>query len=140
MLVKILDLNHEPTLRPASLDGYECKSWGQYPALLKGEPGGEIEGAVYDVGSLEHAAKLAEYETSSYRPTGCAIRFLDGREPAHTAGYVFLFVGNPRDLGEGCFDLEKWLESVGSRGGGLHWMSYALGKLLRDEGDLGRII
>lgn len=116
MLADILRHKHRPTLRPAELTGYSCKLWGQYPALQEsqdGEGGAAIRGMVYRVPSVAEGARLAEYETSSYRARPCQIQYTDGRQPAEENGHVFVFVGNPRDLDEGTFDLAAWLERMG---------------------------
>lgn len=65
MLRDVLDLETEPRLRPATITGYECKLWGQYPALLDG-PKKVIHGAVYHVEIEEYTERLASYETDNY--------------------------------------------------------------------------
>ncbi|KAJ5930266.1 hypothetical protein N7466_005759 [Penicillium verhagenii] len=70
MLREILGLETEPELRPAQLSGYECKLWGQYPALLDC-PDTVVDGAVYDVKTVEHGKKLAAYETQNYQAGLC---------------------------------------------------------------------
>ena len=112
MLVEILELDVEPELRPASLDGYECKLWGQYPALLAAESG-VVDGAVYSVKTAGDAQRLADYETRHYQPVPCVIRYLDGMLPSQEEGYVFMFGGDPRELHEGRFDLKVWLKRIG---------------------------
>ncbi|RAK99443.1 gamma-glutamylcyclotransferase family protein [Aspergillus ibericus CBS 121593] len=112
MISEILGLDEEPTLRPASIMGYQCKLWGQYPALLDA-PGSVVEGAVYHVHSVEDGEKLAAYETKTYRADPCIIRYTDGQEPRREYGSTFKFVGNQRDLTEGEFDLRVWLTRMG---------------------------
>lgn len=90
MLVEILGMDTEPELRPAYLEGFACKLWGQYPALVE-EPDSVVEGAVYIVQTVADAQKLADYETRNYTPVVRDIRYSDGRSPAQQAGYVFLF-------------------------------------------------
>lgn len=90
MLVDILGMDMEPELRPACLEGFACKLWGQYPALVE-EPDSVVEGAVYIVQTVADAQKLADYETRNYTPVVRDIRYSDGRSPAQQAGYVFLF-------------------------------------------------
>lgn len=107
----ILELDSEPELRPAYLVGYECKLWGQYPALLDA-PGLEVKGAVYNVRTVEEGERLAEYETNHYHAESCHIRYTDGKEPAEDYGYTFKFVGDRRDLSEGVFGLELWLRRM----------------------------
>lgn len=114
MLVEILGLETEPELRPAYIEGFASKLWGQYPALMMdGAAVHRVEGAVYDVRSVEDAEKLAVYETSNHTTVSCDIRYLDGKDPGKQVGHVFVFDGNPRDLSEGIFDLRVWLKRVG---------------------------
>jgi hypothetical protein len=115
MLRDILELQIEPELRPASITGYECKLWGQYPALVDAQDL-TVEGAVYHVQTVNHGERLAAYETSSYHAQPCRIRYSDGKEPSQEFGYTFKFVGDPDDLSEGEFDLKVWLKRMG-RGG-----------------------
>ncbi|RBR18670.1 uncharacterized protein FIESC28_05947 [Fusarium coffeatum] len=113
MLADVLGLDQVPELRPAKVVGYSCKLWGQYPALQNGPQDAQVSGAVYHVQSVAHGKRLAEYETTSYRVQPCLVKYIDGKEPAKNDGYVFMFVGNPRDLEEGDFHLAKWRERVG---------------------------
>lgn len=102
-------------LRPAHIIGYECKLWGQYPALLDA-PGSVVDGAVFRVRTLQEGERLAAYETGNYHTVPCRIRYTDGKEPEDDIGYVFQFVGDHRELSEGKFDLRVWLRRMG-RGG-----------------------
>jgi gamma-glutamylcyclotransferase (GGCT)/AIG2-like uncharacterized protein YtfP len=113
MLVDVLGLEEEPTLRPAKIEGYSRKLWGQYPAMQDGPMGAEVHGTVFQVQTTAQGRRLAEYETNSYKAKPCLIQYTDGAEPAEDYGYVFMFVGNPRDLEEGEFDLETWLKRMG---------------------------
>ena len=110
MLRDVLGLETEPQLRPASITGYECKLWGQYPALLDA-PEKIVHGAVYHE-TEEHGERLASYETDNYRAEPCCINYIDGNEPVDDFGYVFKFVGRVRDLSDGTFDLGTWLRRV----------------------------
>ncbi|KAL4779074.1 hypothetical protein BJX76DRAFT_362125 [Aspergillus varians] len=114
MLRDILRLETEPVLRPASLTGYECKLWGQYPALLDAK-GSVVHGFVYRVQAEEHGGRLAGYETDNYRAEPCQIQYTDGNQPREDSGFVFKFVGNTKDLSEGAFDLGVWLGRMGRR-------------------------
>lgn len=111
MLRDVLGLETEPQLRPATMVGYECKLWGQYPALLDA-PEKIVHGSVFHVETEEQGGRLAEYETKSYRADPCLIQYTDGNEPAEDIGHVFKFVGNVRDLSDGTFDLETWLKRM----------------------------
>lgn len=111
MLRDILGLKTKPQLRPATITGYECKLWGQYPALLDA-PEKVVHGAVYHVETEKHGERLASYETKNYRADPCRINYTDGSEPVEDLGHVFKFVGNVRDLSDGTFDLGTWLRRV----------------------------
>ncbi|KAB8067584.1 hypothetical protein BDV29DRAFT_200088 [Aspergillus leporis] len=102
-----------PELRPAFILGYECKLWGQYPALVDA-PNSVVEGAAYNVQTVEEGERLAAYETSNYRTEPCLMKYTDGKEPAEDLGYTFKFAGNPKDLSEGSFDLRVWLKMMGT--------------------------
>ncbi|PYH40438.1 gamma-glutamylcyclotransferase family protein [Aspergillus saccharolyticus JOP 1030-1] len=112
LLAEILKLDETPRLRPAYILGYCCKMWGQYPALLDA-PGSVVQGAAYHVRTSQDAARLAAYETGSYRVEACLIRYTDGEEPAEDLGQTFKFVGDTRDLSAGEFDLKIWLRRMG---------------------------
>ncbi|KAF7591581.1 hypothetical protein BBP40_001329 [Aspergillus hancockii] len=112
MVSEILELDEEPEFRPAFILGYECKLWGQYPALVDA-PNSVVEGAAYNVQTVEQGERLAAYETSNYRTEPCLIKYTDGKEPAEGLGYTFKFAGNPKDLSEGSFDLRVWLKMMG---------------------------
>lgn len=114
MLVEILSLETEPELRPAYIEGFQCKLGGQYPALVVDEmPGSRVEGAVYEVRSVGDGEKLVAYETENYATVSCDIFFHDGRKPGRQTGSVFVFDGDSGDLSEGRFDLRVWLRRVG---------------------------
>lgn len=113
MLRDILSLDHEPILRPANVVGYTCKLWGQYPAIIDGEMGATINGAVYIVKSVKDARRLADYETENYETKPCKINYTDGKEPQIQHGQLFMFAGNTGDLEDGNFDLSVWLKRVG---------------------------
>ena len=113
MVAEILNLGHEPSMRPAKIVGYSCKLWGQYPAVQDGPQGAVVTGAAYNVQTVSHGKKLADYETKNYQIKPCTIEYTDGLEPAEVMGYVFMFGGNKRDLSEGTFDLQTWLKRMG---------------------------
>ncbi|KAJ5987147.1 hypothetical protein N7451_011512 [Penicillium sp. IBT 35674x] len=112
MVREILGLETEPELRPARLSGYECKLWGQYPALLDA-PDSVVEGAVYHVETVEHGKRLAAYETNNYHAVPCRIHYTDGKKPVNDVGYTFKFMGDLKDLSEGVFSLRVWLARMG---------------------------
>ncbi|CAG1993745.1 unnamed protein product [Fusarium graminearum] len=113
MLSDILGLEKEPKLRLAKIKGYSRKLWGQYPAMQEGPGDAEVNGSVYQVQSIAQAKRLAEYETNSYRVMPCHIHYTDGNKPADELGSIFMYVGNPRDLCDGEFDLAQWLKRMG---------------------------
>ncbi|KAM3479630.1 hypothetical protein MY8738_005330 [Beauveria namnaoensis] len=113
MLAEILQLDHEPILRPARIVGYACKLWGQYPAIVDGEMDAIVNGAACHVESVEHARRLADYETCNYQAKACRIFHTDGNQPEEQHGRVFMFAGNLNDLEAGEFDLSVWLKRVG---------------------------
>lgn len=113
MLAEILDLDHEPHLRPAFITGYTAKLWGQYPALIDGEAEATAHGVAYEVQTVGNARRLAEYETNHYKAQPCLIKYADGKAPDTTHGRVFIFAGNLDDLEDGTLDLSVWLKRVG---------------------------
>lgn len=110
LLRHILGLEDNPTFRPAQLNGFKCRLWGQYPALLSGDPDDTVTGAVYEVQTVHHAERLASYETASYQAIPCAAQYTDCESLSQLQAHVFLFVGNSRDLSDRSFDLDRWLE------------------------------
>lgn len=80
MLRDVIGLETEPQLRPATITGYECKLWGQYPALLDAT-GNAVHWAVYRVETVKHGERLASYETDDYRADSCRINYTDGKSP-----------------------------------------------------------
>ncbi|KAL4942186.1 hypothetical protein BDV06DRAFT_235580 [Aspergillus oleicola] len=120
LLRDILNLKAKPQLRPAKTRGYKCKTWGKYPALLQAPKPATadwgksiVKGFAYHVERIEHAERLAEYETSAYRAEACEIEYTDGEVPKREQGFTFMFVGNPRDLTEEGFGSENWLRRPG---------------------------
>lgn len=112
MVREILGLETKPEFRPAYITGFQCKLWGQYPALVDASDA-VVEGAVYHVQTVDHGEKLAAYETNNYRTHPCRIHYTDGLEPKNEDGHAFVFQGNPKDLSEGVFDLRTWLKRMG---------------------------
>ena len=112
LLSEILSLPKLPTLRPAKLKGYSLKLWGQYPALIGGKTAEVVEGMLYHVEEPKHAERLAEYETSAYRPAPCIIDVMDGEHSTEIIGTTFKYIGNPLDISDGTFDLNTWLKRM----------------------------
>ena len=104
-LAKVLQLPHRPRSYPAKIVGYSCKLWGPYPALVDNPTGAVVYGVAYEVQSSEEAERLQAYETDSYMPNGCLIKFKDGSQ---VLGTVFKWNGDESSLREGTFDLKDW--------------------------------
>lgn len=119
MLKDVLHLHEPPRLRPAEIIGYRCRSWGQYPALVDGAMGEIVRGVVFELGYQEHAARLAEYETGSYRLRPVRIRYTDAETPAEDEGWAFVFAGREADLDDSAFDINVWLRRMGRKRGEL---------------------
>lgn len=103
-------------LRPAKLIGYSLSNWGQYKALVDGEPGEEVRGQAYFVTSIEDKYKLARYETTAYKAKKCIIFFEDGMEPGEEVeGMTFKYAGDGQALKEGRFDRVLWEMQMGTR-------------------------
>ncbi|KAI3395146.1 hypothetical protein diail_1761 [Diaporthe ilicicola] len=115
ILSHILDLKHPPFLRPAKLIGYALTNWGQYRALIDGEPGEEVIGYAYLVGSIDDELKLARYETNAYEPVHCRIQFTDSQSPAQARGMTFKYAGDDEALKAGRFDRKLWELQMGTR-------------------------
>lgn len=102
----VLDLNHPPVLRPASIIGYSIKMWGPYPALVDGPPGNVVNGMAYEIQKESHEGRLAYYETSAYKCISCFIKPASGGD--QIVGKTFVWAGNPGKLRPGSFDLQAW--------------------------------
>lgn len=114
-LSHILDLEEQPVLRPAKLVSYALADWGQYRALVDGEPGQEVTGRACLVQSAEDELKLARYETNAYEAVSCKIRFTDGQDPEHEHGRTFRYAGDDAALKAGRFDRKLWELQMGMR-------------------------
>lgn len=115
ILSHILDLEQPPVLRPAKLIGYALTDWGQYRALIDGEPGEEVTGYAYLVGSIDDELKLARYETNAYEPVKCRVKFTDSQIPAQEIGMTFKYAGDDEALKAGRFDRKLWELQMGMR-------------------------
>lgn len=115
ILKHILDLQEEPFLRSAKVIGYKLASWGQYKALIDGEPGEEVFGVAYKVETIEHQHKLARYETNAYKLHACQIIFTDGMTPTELSGNTFMYAGDAVALQAGRFDRVLWEMQMGMR-------------------------
>lgn len=115
ILSHILDLTEQPALRPAKLTGYALANWGQYRALVGGEPGQEVAGYAYLVRSAEDELKLARYETDAYEAVLCEIWFMDGGDLTKEQGLTFKYAGDDDALKAGRFDRKLWEVRMGRR-------------------------
>lgn len=115
ILSHILDLEEQPVLRPAKLTGYALARWGQYRALVDGEPGEEVTGHASLVHSAEDELKLARYETDAYEAVPCGIWFTDGGALTKEQGITFKYAGDDEALKEGRFDRKLWEVRMGVR-------------------------
>ncbi|MCJ1331728.1 hypothetical protein MMC10_008420 [Thelotrema lepadinum] len=107
ILGKVLNLEEQPTLQPASIVGYHYKLWGSYPALLDGPRNAKVEGAAYEIQSAEQVKLLQHYETDRYRKAGCRIWLANG---LMINGFTFVWRSKDAadQLREGVFDLEAF--------------------------------
>ncbi|KAI5922300.1 hypothetical protein F4810DRAFT_711664 [Camillea tinctor] len=115
VLKRVLELDHEPVMRPAKIVGYSLTKWGDYKALIDGEMGEEVSGMAYEVTSPQHEYQLAYYETNAYDLAPCFIDFTDGQEPTRVLGSTFKYAGDAMALKEGRFDRKLWEFRMGLR-------------------------
>jgi hypothetical protein len=119
MLQDVLGLAAEPVLRDAKTYGFALAHWGQYKALIDGEPGATVTGRAYMVQSAEEEHKLAHYETTAYKVAPCSMYFTDGpggeEDGEPTLGKTFRYAGDGQALREGRFDRTLWELQMGKR-------------------------
>ncbi|KAK4148802.1 hypothetical protein C8A00DRAFT_19428 [Chaetomidium leptoderma] len=120
ILKEVLGLDTEPVLRPAKIHGYGLTNWGQYLALIDGEPGTVVTGFACKVQSAEEEYKLSYYETNAYTLHGCKIHFTarssgNNEEEGPVFGNTFLYAGDAQALKEGRFDRTLWEVQMGIR-------------------------
>lgn len=133
ILSHILDLTEQPALRPAKLTGYALAHWGQYLALVGGDPGQEVAGYAYVVQSAEDEPTLARYETDAYEAVSCEIWFTDGRDPEREQGMTFKYAGDDDALKAGRFDPKLWEVRMGMRLPGKWGAEELRGKQMKDR-------
>lgn len=104
-LAKVLKLNNLPPLVPAKISGYHCKLWGEYPAIVGGEPNEQVYGMAYEVQSPEENELLQAYETDRYVQIGCIVEFEDGTE---VVGNTFKWCRDKTELKKVEFNLKDW--------------------------------
>lgn len=115
ILKEVLGLEVAPDLRKAKVSGYSLANWGQYKALVDGEPADEVEGYAAKVESAEHELNLAYHETSAYELSSCQICFADGGELKELAGRTFIYAGDAEALKTGRFDKALWELQMGTK-------------------------
>ena len=90
VLVEKLELCARPSLRPATVDGANIRTWGgKYKALVDGDS--IVAGWAYKITSAGHEEALRYYETSQYEVVRCVILINDTDE--RDWGLTFRFVG-----------------------------------------------
>lgn len=57
-LARVLQLPSRPQLYPAKIEGYSCKLWGPYLAVVDRPTGAIVHGMAYEVQSFEEAGRL----------------------------------------------------------------------------------
>ncbi|KAK3306063.1 uncharacterized protein B0T15DRAFT_567797 [Chaetomium strumarium] len=106
-------------LKGAEIYGYSLSNWGQYKALVDGEPSAVVTGCAYMVQSVEEEFKLAYYETNAYELALCEIYFTDapsGKENEEpVVGRTFKYAGDAEALKDGRFDRTLWELQMGRR-------------------------
>lgn len=106
-LAKVLQLPEPPQMRPARVIGYTTKLWGKYPALVSGKPFQPVDGLAYKIRLQEHWDRLLAYHSHQYDLGYILIDFLDTGEK-EIKGFAFEWRGDPEELRDGSFSLEKW--------------------------------
>lgn len=117
VLKHVLGAKEEPTLKPARILGYSLASWGQYLALVGGNPGDEVKDYAFEVTSVEDERKLEQYETSAYKVKSRWIYFTS--VPTENAKEVwektFVYAGDSAALKAGRLDRTLWELQTGMR-------------------------
>ncbi|KAI9775772.1 MAG: hypothetical protein M1839_000900 [Geoglossum umbratile] len=104
-LTKVLGISYRPPTCPATVTGYKCKLWGQYPALVDEPLGETISGVAYEIQSQDEKTGLETYEGDSYALEGCLIKFENG---TRMLGLTFKWKGDLGVLKDDSFDLRDW--------------------------------
>ncbi|KAF1349794.1 hypothetical protein BDV97DRAFT_175495 [Delphinella strobiligena] len=113
MLRDVLGIDELPHLRPATVVGYACRTWGQYPALVDGDMGEVVSGRAWELSDVNYAKRLMEYETNSYSIKAAQIFYTDSLSPKDELGWTFKFTGRKTELSDEKFDLDVWLKRMG---------------------------
>ncbi|GAB1199569.1 hypothetical protein APSETT444_008920 [Aspergillus pseudonomiae] len=90
-------------------EGYTTKLWGKYPVLVKRKPFQPVDGLAYKIRLREDWDRLLAYHSDRYDLGYILIDFLDTGEN-EVVGFAFEWKGDPEELRNGSFSLEKWLQ------------------------------
>ncbi|KAH6839567.1 hypothetical protein B0I37DRAFT_237109 [Chaetomium sp. MPI-CAGE-AT-0009] len=119
ILKEVLGLETDPVLRTAKIIGYDVTNWGQYKALIDGEPGAVVTGCAYMVQSVDEELRLAHYETNAYKLAPCEISFTDDADKEEDGepviGHTFKYAGSEQSSTQGGFDPTLWEMYMGTR-------------------------
>ncbi|OQE04897.1 hypothetical protein PENVUL_c029G07589 [Penicillium vulpinum] len=107
-LARVLQLSEPPHMRPARVIGYQIKLWGQYPALVD-DAFHPVDGLACKILSRESWDRLVAYGSDKYKLGPIYIDFLDTGEE-EVEGVAFEWNANPKELQDGSFSLENWLQ------------------------------
>ncbi|GAB7353676.1 hypothetical protein MBLNU459_g4082t1 [Dothideomycetes sp. NU459] len=113
MLRDVLGIDELPQIRPATVYGYSCRAWGQYPVLVDSITNQVVSGRAWKMSDVKHARRLKEYETNSYSIRGAQIVYSDSLSPREQLGWTFMFAGRESELSDDKFDLDVWLKRMG---------------------------
>ncbi|CEJ61582.1 hypothetical protein PMG11_10112 [Penicillium brasilianum] len=108
-LASVLQLPKAPRMRPTRVIGYTTKLWGKYAALVSGKPFQPVDGLAYEIRLQEEWDRLRAYHSDQYDLVPILIDFLDSGEQ-EVEGFAFEWRGDPEELRDGSFSLEKWLQ------------------------------
>jgi gamma-glutamylcyclotransferase (GGCT)/AIG2-like uncharacterized protein YtfP len=109
VIQSILDLPELPTIRPATISGFQVKMWGIYPTLIPSDGDEKVLGVVWKVEKEEHFKRLQLYETAAYKCTWCEAVLEDDKTVIEKC-CTFCWAGEPdsKELEDGSFDLERY--------------------------------
>lgn len=97
LLKSVLQSATPPISRPARVQFYKIKLWGQYPALVSGPPDSYVDGMICIIETAEQQKKLERYETDVYCVADVEIS-VEGKE---VEGKTFKWARDPGELEDG---------------------------------------
>ncbi|KAI9923890.1 hypothetical protein AWENTII_008262 [Aspergillus wentii] len=108
-LARVIQRPGQPNIRRARVQGWTCKLWNGYPALIEGNiPNPNIVyGVAYEVQTERERDLLVQFETEAYKLQPAGIWFED--DNTLTIGWMFLCNREEEGLQDGTFDLQAWL-------------------------------